>query len=303
MDNTSTDKAAADKAAADKANSQLKSYVITMPNDGRKIECYKLEKQMEYSAAEKAAKDSVNLEHNDWRLPTKDELREILTQLPPKGSLTEKLGYWTIEKDPDPKNINYNLTVQLLKLVPLTLNDWGVGKSYNFINVIVVRTVSAGDITNLGNSSGTEVTVTDSGTTASNETVDEGINPTLGGYVIPATADIKKFVVATQNLLGGDKDNKMNFEDAQTNIKKAENHSQDGAKFNDWRLPSKEELNLIYGIKDKIGGFNRGFYYSATIDEKNILVVGIQGFSNGTADNTGNTNKRYKQNIRAVRTI
>jgi hypothetical protein len=31
-----------------------------------------------------------------------------------------------------------------------------------------------------------------------------------------------------------------------------------------WRLPTKDELNVLYKNKEKIGGFNTGFYWSSS---------------------------------------
>jgi hypothetical protein len=34
--------------------------------------------------------------------------------------------------------------------------------------------------------------------------------------------------------------------------------------FDNWRMPSKEELNLLYSNKNKIGGFSEDFYWSCS---------------------------------------
>ena len=46
-----------------------------------------------------------------------------------------------------------------------------------------------------------------------------------------------------------------------------------------WRLPTKEELNLMYLHKDKIGGFVEHIFWSST--EGNADCTWVQDFSNG----------------------
>ena len=46
-----------------------------------------------------------------------------------------------------------------------------------------------------------------------------------------------------------------------------------------WRLPTKDELNLLYQNKDKIGGFASSYYWSST--ESNDNGVWKQYFYNG----------------------
>jgi hypothetical protein len=63
----------------------------------------------------------------------------------------------------------------------------------------------------------------------------------LGGYVIDINSDgTHGVVVAMQDQGFG------NWYDSTNKINDPGNHDSDGAKFRDWRLPSKRELNLIY---------------------------------------------------------
>jgi hypothetical protein len=48
----------------------------------------------------------------------------------------------------------------------------------------------------------------------------------------------------------------------------------------DWRLPTKEELNILYTNKDKIGGFVYGNYWSSTENTPNTMWV--QNFGDGS---------------------
>ena len=46
-----------------------------------------------------------------------------------------------------------------------------------------------------------------------------------------------------------------------------------------WRLPTKDELNLLYQNKDKIGGFANGYYWSST--ERSDYDAWLQYFDGG----------------------
>ncbi len=71
------------------------------------------------------------------------------------------------------------------------------------------------------------------------------------------------------------------------------------AKLGDgWRLPTKDELNVLYQNKDKIGGFEIGYYWSST--EYNDDDACKQFFSNGEQSYGP---KGYNDNVRAVRTF
>jgi len=67
---------------------------------------------------------------------------------------------------------------------------------------------------------------------------------------------------------------------------------------NGWRLPTKDELNLIYENKDRVGGFANNYYWSST--ENNSSYAWLQSFNNGVQDGYG---KNGKCNVRAVRAI
>jgi hypothetical protein len=65
-----------------------------------------------------------------------------------------------------------------------------------------------------------------------------------------------------------------------------------------WRLPTNDELNILYQNKDKIGGFRDNFYWSSTVNEHNLAW--LQFFFNGSVLYY---NKNYNSYARAVRTI
>lgn len=65
-----------------------------------------------------------------------------------------------------------------------------------------------------------------------------------------------------------------------------------------WRLPTKDELNIMYQQKDHIGGFAYAWYWSSS--EKSTLYAWKQNFNYGTQD----TNyKDYNNRVRFVRDI
>jgi hypothetical protein len=52
-----------------------------------------------------------------------------------------------------------------------------------------------------------------------------------------------------------------------------------GEGFNDWRLPTKDELNKIYKHSKKFGGFEMDWYWSSS--KTNSRPIWIQDFANG----------------------
>ena len=63
-----------------------------------------------------------------------------------------------------------------------------------------------------------------------------------------------------------------------------------------WRLPTKDELNILYQNKDKIGGFASNYYWSST--EYDNDGAWIQSFSSGNQF----VNFKFRLNyVRAVR--
>jgi len=72
-----------------------------------------------------------------------------------------------------------------------------------------------------------------------------------------------------------------------------------------WRLPTIEELTLIFYNRDKIGGFfERAYYWSSTDasygEEETFFVFGY-GEGNGVSNYYGDKND--KNYVRAVRTL
>lgn len=83
---------------------------------------------------------------------------------------------------------------------------------------------------------------------------------------------------------------------AQNIISTASNHSTLGRNFTDWRLPTSNELNLLYVQRVVVGGFNNGAYWSSS--EADNLNALFQYFHNGFPDYNG---KNFSYYVRAVR--
>jgi hypothetical protein len=116
----------------------------------------------------------------------------------------------------------------------------------------------------------------------------------LGGYVIEINADGTHGLVAAMQDQG-----RSNWYQANDLLSNAANHDVNGAKFKDWRIPTKRELNLMYGVY--IGGnganLNMNFYWSST--ESDYNYAWNQYFDFG---NQGFINKNYTaSSVRAVR--
>ena len=68
--------------------------------------------------------------------------------------------------------------------------------------------------------------------------------------------------------------------------------------YNDWYLPSKYELNLLYLQKDTLGGFNGNYYWSSTENDANSAWY--QDFVSGVQLATFKNNV---SNVRAIRSF
>ena len=64
-----------------------------------------------------------------------------------------------------------------------------------------------------------------------------------------------------------------------------------------WRLPTKDELDMLYENKEEIGGFADGNYWSST--EHDYNVAWGQSFTNGYQHSYGKGNNYYVRAVRA----
>jgi hypothetical protein len=117
--------------------------------------------------------------------------------------------------------------------------------------------------------------------------------PELGGYVIKINADGTHGVVAAMR----DQGNTMWV--AAITVIKWENHDSDGRLFRNWRVPTKEELNLMYVQRSYIGQFTDGLYCTSEYFVFQGRYAGFfQRFANGIRVIGSITDPGY---VRAVR--
>ena len=118
----------------------------------------------------------------------------------------------------------------------------------------------------------------------------------LGGYVIDINSDgTHGVVVAMQDQGFG------NWFDSTNKINDPANHDSDGAKFRDWRLPSKRELNLIYLVylnSNPISLLNTTYWSSF---EFNYLKAWCHAISTNTQYYSSKYGSTFE--IRAVRSF
>ena len=154
-----------------------------------------------------------------------------------------------------------------------------------------------GGITNAG----TGISVTGAGTSVSPYVVSTtppsvtySIGDTAqGGIVFYVSPDGKNGLVAATI----DQSMFSNWYDASDVISNPSNHTLEGQKFRDWRLPTKYELNEMYVNlhQQGLGGFASSVYWSSTEYDYDAW---IQDFFDGYQ---GNDNKFFYYYVRAVR--
>ena len=87
--------------------------------------------------------------------------------------------------------------------------------------------------------------------------------------------------------------------DAKNRISNPANHSTDGQRYRDWRLPTLFELNEMFVQKLAIGGFSNTTYWSGT-DYDELFALAIN-FINGNEPAFSKFQDAI--NVRAVRTF
>jgi hypothetical protein len=142
--------------------------------------------------------------------------------------------------------------------------------------------------------SGTGIDITNNVISTTEPSYTIGLWPELGGYVFWVSADGKHGLVSETQDQGIDY-----WYEAQNIISNPANHSVDGQKFRDWRMPTKYELNEMYLQQAAIGGFISGGYWSSS--ENSFDEAWRQFFAGGSQINVNKSITVYR--VRSVRTF
>jgi len=112
-----------------------------------------------------------------------------------------------------------------------------------------------------------------------------------GGIIFYLTPDGKHGLIAATQDQG-----QFKGFDASDAVSNPENHSTEGKKYTDWRLPTLYELTLLYEQRDAVGGFIENGYWTST--EGAIDGYWIVAFQSGGTILIG---KSYTFSVRAIR--
>jgi len=140
---------------------------------------------------------------------------------------------------------------------------------------------------------GQVLTSTGSGTltwTGGTHTIGESFG---GGTVFFVSTDSQHGLIAETT----DQSSSCSWYSAQDVISTSTNHSTEGKKYTDWRLPTKNELNLLNSQKSVVGGFTTTNYWSST--ESDATNAWYQNFNINTQTASAKTGTAYVRAIRA----
>jgi hypothetical protein len=153
-----------------------------------------------------------------------------------------------------------------------------------------VQTVAPGTTGNVLTSNGTTWTsAVASGGGGGAHTIGESYG---GGIVFWVTTDGLHGLIAETI----DQSMSSNWYDAQNFISQNSTHSTAGKLYTDWRLPTTNELNLLYLQRITVGDFASAFYWSSSENDNDFAWT--QYFAVGSQ---GGVNKNVPNYVRAVR--
>jgi hypothetical protein len=115
-----------------------------------------------------------------------------------------------------------------------------------------------------------------------------------GGIVFYVTHNGQHGLIAETQ----DQSESCKLTDAQDSISYSSNHSIAGANFTDWRLPTKNELNLLFAQKTIVGGFTTLGYWSSTPGDPSNGAW-VQYFGDGWQNYVYEGSNNYVRSIRA----
>jgi len=143
------------------------------------------------------------------------------------------------------------------------------------ININILSAQTAGEVRKKG---GPKRKGTQIGTTPTNT---HKIGESYGGGIVFLVTDdgLQGLIAETQNQTKFCK-----WEDVDGIINNPSNHSNEGQKFTDWRLPTIDELSVLYLQKTVVGGFITGLQYwsSSEFGEEYVWEMDFSGGSQRT---------------------
>ncbi len=118
-----------------------------------------------------------------------------------------------------------------------------------------------------------------------------------GGIIFYSDSTREHGLIAAEYDLANSPDSLFTWEEAK---KACEDYSVivDGVTYDDWFLPSKDTLALLYVNKDKVGSFANYSYWSSSEDKNYKGGAWVQGFGGG---GQGDGDKSYRAYVRPVR--
>jgi hypothetical protein len=199
---------------------------------------------------------------DDWRLPTKEEL-DLIYENKSRIGIFRNGGYWSISQSANRMTNNGELILAWSKNF-----NTGIKTDYEKKFPAYVRAVK-----------------TAAAISEVKEPIKEPAKLPVKINIIGTPIKIFNFEVAENNFPGGEK---MTWEEA----KKACESLGDG-----WRLPTKDELNILYLNKASFNGIVDNTYWSSTKDGNLALVV---SFIDGKSVSSGSS---FGWVVRAIRTM
>ncbi|WP_299210865.1 DUF1566 domain-containing protein [uncultured Aquimarina sp.] len=122
-----------------------------------------------------------------------------------------------------------------------------------------------------------------------------GLNRDLGGYVFYVTPNGKHGLVAALR----DQSDSITWYRANNVCSNSENHDSNGQQFTDWRLPTINELYMMFLKRSEIGAFDSFWYWSSTESTAEKAL----GFYFGGSGGSGDPNKAISYRVRCIRSF
>ena len=184
--------------------------------------------------------------------------------------------------------ITTNTSNIAINVTDISTNASGIATNVTDIasNVTAISTNASGIATNV-----TDIAANSAAISTPIYTVNT-FYPDLGGYVIAVRDGGKHGLVVAMQDQGS-----SSWYEANDLLSNAFNHEVNGAKFMDWRMPTKRELYLMYGVRYLPGlNLNQIYYWSST--GRDVSYAWYLNFNDGL---DGAAGKDGTNTVRAVR--